>query len=145
MAQAVLFDGGMEMTLLWRMAFPLLTMIFGVFVGITLGNFFAQGDMNALRDQVETVNDRLAQSEVNWLSERNEFLKDQEDARLSVLRANNNLQELEAQNGRAFAAIDSFRSQLASCRNDMNLALSELENARQELDSVQQSCTPESQ
>ena len=127
--------------MLWRLAFPLLTLVFGVFIGVTLGNYFARSDLDNLRNSNEIVTERFAQSEARWLEERGSFLRDQDAARLKLSQAKNQVFELESSNGQAFAAVDSLRSQVAMCRNDLNVALREMETLRAELDTLEQSST----
>lgn len=131
--------------MLWRMAFPLLTMIFGVLLGTALGMYITQDETRQLRDEVQASGAILAQAEAGWLSERNQLLQARDEADRAVQAALARVQDLEAQYGQAAAVVETLQRQLATCRNDKDLILSTLETDRQALASLRQSCRQESQ
>lgn len=127
--------------MLWRLAFSALTLVLGLCLGAGLALYATQPEVNGLRNQIELQASAHAEAEALWNLQRTELTQAKLAAEAGADQSAERLANWKSVAETKAAAALEIREQLATCHNDLSMALSSVEGLRTELDNLYKNCS----
>lgn len=127
--------------MLWRLAFSVLTLVLGLCLGAGLALYATQPEVNGLRNQIELQASAHAEAEALWNLQRTELTQAKMAAEAGADQSAARLANWKSVAETKDAAALEIREQLATCHNDLSMALSSVEGLRTKLDKLDKNCS----
>lgn len=127
--------------MLWRLAFSALTLVLGLCLGVGLALYATQPELNGLRNQIELQASAHAEAEALWNLQRTELAQAKLVAEATVDQSSERLANWKSIAETEAETTLEIREQLATCHNDLSMALSSVEGLRTKLDKLDINCS----
>lgn len=127
--------------MLWRLAFSAVSLVFGVCLGAGAAVYALQPELDGLRNQIEIQKSAQAGAEALWSLHRTELVQARLAAEAAVEHTSVQLADWQSKAEMHRAARVEIRKQLATCHNDLSMALESVEALRAKVDKIDKNCS----
>ena len=127
--------------MLWRLAFSAVSLVFGVCLGAGAAVYALQPELDSLRNQIEIQKSTQAGAEALWSLHRTELVQARLAAEAAVEHTSVQLADWQSKAEMHRTARVEIRKQLATCHNDLSMALESVEALRAKVDKIDKNCS----